>query len=92
MKLIELDPRWTSAGHGRTGQGVVFLCPKCKDHYLGVWFVNPVDGKEPWAGGSGHRWTRAGDTFETLTLTPSIQIVLGCKWHGFITKGEAITA
>lgn len=38
-------------------------------------------------------WQRTGDTFETLTLQPSI-LVPGsggpgdCNWHGFITNGE----
>lgn len=34
-------------------------------------------------------WHREGDTFETLTLTPSIDASkFGC-WHGYITAGEA---
>ncbi len=33
-------------------------------------------------------WHREGDTFENLTLTPSIDASkFGC-WHGFITNGE----
>jgi hypothetical protein len=58
-------------------------------HFLGVWFANPIDGKGSYENGSGHRWQRDGDTFETLSITPSIQIVDGCGWHGFVTKGEA---
>jgi Family of unknown function (DUF6527) len=94
MKLTELDPRWSASGHGRMGQGIVFLCPKCKDHFLAVWFANPVDGKEPFVRpglAAEHRWTRVGDDFETLTLTPSISVVAGCKWHGFITNGDVKT-
>lgn len=37
-------------------------------------------------------WERTGDTFDTLTLKPSIQRVGGCAWHGFITNGEVIGA
>ncbi len=94
MKLMELDPRWTCAVHGREGQGVIFLCPKCKDHYLGVWFQNPIDGKDPYIRpGQDHCnwWSRTGATFETLTIAPSIQIVGCCGWHGFVRDGEIIT-
>lgn len=35
---------------------------------------------------------RVGDTFDILTLTPSIlRIKPSCGWHGFITNGEVIT-
>ncbi len=36
-------------------------------------------------------WKRgSGDTFETLTLTPSIDanVDIAGHWHGFITNGE----
>lgn len=33
-------------------------------------------------------WHREGDSFETLTLTPSIDASAWGCWHGFITKGE----
>lgn len=81
----------------REGVGVVFDCP-CGNHDEGhqcyVPFANPLDGGPPtdprgWQGSGG--WLRTGDTFETLTLTPSIfrRVELGgCGWHGFITHGE----
>jgi hypothetical protein len=40
-------------------------------------------------------WTRTGEDFETLTLTPSIHsdpAKGGCGWHGFITNGEVLGA
>ncbi len=99
MRLTELDPRWISVT-GRHGQGVSFECPHCRDSYLGVWFANPIDGGPPI--GEKERthtdkngrvrvnplWTRQGDTFETLTLTPSIDVSEAGHWHGFITNGE----
>jgi hypothetical protein len=94
MKLTELDPRWTAVESDRHGQGIVFLCPKCKDHYLGVYFSNPIDGKLPYlreGQNSGHLWSRTGDTFETLSITPSIRVVDGCAWHGYVTAGDIIT-
>jgi len=74
----------------RTGVGVIFRCP-CgnhdADHECYVPFANPLDG-----GSSIERgWQRTGDTFDTLTLTPSIlrsRSRGGCGWHGFITNGD----
>lgn len=34
-------------------------------------------------------WWRTGVTFDTLTLTPSIDCSSWKHWHGFITNGEA---
>lgn len=81
----------------REGVGVIFDCP-CGNHDEGhqcyVPFANPLDGGPPtdpggWHGSGG--WQRTGDTFDTLTLTPSIyrrEDLGGCGWHGFITNGE----
>jgi hypothetical protein len=33
-------------------------------------------------------WHREGDTFENLTLTPSIDMSKWGCWHGFLTNGE----
>jgi hypothetical protein len=32
-------------------------------------------------------WQRTGETFETLTLTPSVDCSAWGHWHGFITNG-----
>lgn len=81
----------------REGVGVIFKCP-CGNHDEGhecyVPFANPLDGgpahdTKGWNGSGG--WQRTGDTFETLTLTPSIFRRTehgGCGWHGFVTNGE----
>ncbi len=107
MKLTDLNPRWVGAGGPgvsdadgnpvpkRHGVGISFDCPcgaevpKCPRVYID--FSNPLDG------GSSHgvapnRWQRGGDDFATLTITPSIQRVGGCEWHGFITHGELVQA
>ena len=34
-------------------------------------------------------WNWDGDT-QRPTLTPSIQKTFGCRWHGFLTKGEFV--
>ena len=81
----------------RTGVGVIFQCP-CgnhdEDHELYAPFANPLDGgpaSNPggWNGSGG--WQRTGDTFDALTLSPSILRAKargGCGWHGFVTNGE----
>lgn len=99
MKLIDLDPYWVVANScsnivvdsdtvpDREGVGVNFDCPcGCGDRCY-IPFSNPVDGKGPIV--SKHdQWRRTGETFETLTVRPSIQRTVGCKWHGFLTDGE----
>lgn len=32
-------------------------------------------------------WARTGETFETLTLTPSVNAGSAGHWHGFVTDG-----
>ena len=102
MKLIDLDPHWVGAGGegisdangnpvpARHGVGMTFDCPcGCKTRTY-VPFENPLDG------GPAHdkrpAWKRSGETFETLTLTPSILRTEDCRWHGFVTNGEIRTA
>ena len=102
MKLTELNPRWIGCGGEgisdkdgnpvpyRANIGLICDCPKCgSDHELFVPFNNPIDGKGPYHSRTG--WERKGETFEDLTLTPSILRIDRCKWHGFITNGEIIT-
>jgi hypothetical protein len=76
----------------RVGVGVMLTCPcgTCDEHHdLYVPFANPLDGGPALEHGKNNGWQRTGDTFETLTLTPSILRTRphGCGWHGFITNG-----
>lgn len=104
MRLTELNPRWVSTGGEgvsdaqgnpvpeRFAIGLVFNCPcGCKTPCF-VHFQNPLDGLPP-ASGRAPTWTRTGEDFEALTLTPSILRSRGCEkqWHGWITSGEVIT-
>jgi len=82
-------------------QGVLFICPKCENHSILCWFANPrnapkvPDSVFPKPG----RWTFSGETIETLTLDPSIDLskidqknpasATRCYWHGFVANGEA---
>lgn len=93
MSLRDLHPRWVdSGGPGVTrdgepvprqrGVGVMFDCPCGSDTRRFVPFANPLDG-EPQDG-----WRRAGESFDALTLSPSIHFRDGCcEWHGFIRDG-----
>lgn len=86
MRLEELAPAWLGTLDGRSGTGVSFDCPCCRARRLHVMFAEPLDGGAP-VRGHGPLWQRTGDTFETLTLTPSIDASSDGHWHGFITAG-----
>jgi hypothetical protein len=36
----------------------------------------------------GILWRREGDTFDTLTLSPSVDASPSGHWHGFVRNGE----
>jgi hypothetical protein len=91
-------PSQSEPVNARHGMGVMFRCPvhyptDCDFAYLYIPFSNPVDGGPPPLEGQGraraHFWQREGDTFETLTLRPSIKFPEDGPehWHGFITNG-----
>src|SRR5512146_628925 len=104
MKLIELSPRWIGAGgDGITRDGVpvprregvalwLERCPCGCGTPLCLYVDPPLDGGAPIGLPA---WRRTGDTFETLTLAPSIlrnSSRGGCGWHGFIRNGEIVRA
>lgn len=81
---------------------VTFLCPHCRKQRLAVTF-QPAIGSTDWltpnqpVAASEHVWTReGGDTFDALTLAPSIdtkadpvgRVDFEGHWHGFIRNGE----
>jgi len=102
-KLIDLNPRWIGAGGEgitgpdgkpapkREGVGIMFDCPcGAPEDVVYVDIDPPMDGG-PLLQESRRAWKREGDTFETLTLTPSIRKLDGCMWHGFVTRGHVLT-
>lgn len=105
MKLLDLDPHWVGAGgpgitdHDgqpvpkRHGVGMTFACPCGCPNRGYVAFSNPLDGGPPHIRPGQPTWHREGESFATLTLTPSIQRAEpgGCRWHGVITKGVVKT-
>jgi hypothetical protein len=82
----------------RHGMGISFLCPHCEDQRLVVMFSNPLDGgpaealePDPERPGSlrpTRLWQRNGRTFQSLTLSPSIDVSASGHWHGVIVDGE----
>lgn len=108
MRLAELEPSFFGAGGSgitrdgqpvpeRHGVGLMCRCPcgQCDPEtgWLAVDFENPLDGG-PRIESAGPHWQRTGDTFDTLTLNPSIlrsREKGGCGWHGWIRDGEVVS-
>ena len=98
LKLTDLNPRWVGLP-GPIYDGVSFDCPHCRVQRLAITFSPPIDPNGLWprivqptyAGINVWR-RRSGDTFDTLTINPSInvnfRIDVAGHWHGFITNGE----
>jgi hypothetical protein len=100
MRLTELEPRfWNRTGDAEgVSRGITILCPVCKgeDTRFGITFKNPIGGVpiHPDDVNAG-RWEVSGNNYENLTLSPSINVVVGTcgyHWHGFIRNGEVINA
>lgn len=73
-RLVDCNPRWVTDG-GRDGCGLIFECPEGhEDCRHAIPFTPALDGTEH-ASWQRNRavWQRSGDTFETLTLSPSIR-------------------
>jgi hypothetical protein len=100
MKLTTLEPRWVAIGDsGKFVIGVTFNSPTTGKR-LGCLFANPID-PEGWIPRIGNcmdnpgfmpdskRWLRTGETFDTLTLSPSLDFSQHGEWHGHINAGEA---
>lgn len=92
-RLVDANPSFvdTSATNtkdpNRKGIGVAFDCPIHEDCRLYVPFAQPLDGGPQF---DVKGWRRSGETFETLTLSPSVRMLGGedgCRWHGFIRNG-----
>ena len=71
-RLIDCNPSWSGSM-----RRIRFDCPEGHaDCWLSIPFTPPLDGAPPMAAQqNGAQWDRTGDTFETLTLTPSIRRV-----------------
>jgi hypothetical protein len=106
MRLTDLDPQFlqVETPGDRTvfrhvdsleeADGIRFLCPLCfknsgkREGVHGVMCFKP--GVKGVVTGPG-RWTMAGTDYSDLTLSPSVLLLSGCGWHGFITSGSIVT-
>ncbi len=83
----------------KDAQGMFMACPLCYSkkgntlvgvHHVEVTFkdcgVKDHQGCHN-AQGKPVRWEVSGNSFDNLTLTPSILLQGGCGWHGFVTQG-----
>lgn len=81
MLFTDLNPRLI-------GSGVQFDCPcgggKCVPLYI------PFADTPNEHGNLGCTWGRKGDSFDNITLTPSIRRMDNCKWHGYVTDGRIV--
>ena len=75
--LIDCQPHWVQYSGRETDSpdAVYFECPEGHDNCRHVIpFTPALDGTtQPVKQTNGVQWERTGDTFETLTLTPSIR-------------------
>jgi hypothetical protein len=79
--------------------GIWFLCPKCYaanggrkgTHGIICWFEGRVpDSAQPGPG----RWNPVGTGIDDLSFVPgihshSVLLLGGCRWHGFVSAGDA---
>lgn len=97
-RLVDCDPRWVTgryAGHDDdVPRGIHFDCPEGHEGCsIAVPFTPALDGtpNESWQGNKA-LWQRTGDTFETLTLSPSIRrepsAADSCACHIFVRNGQ----
>lgn len=102
MRLTELNPEFLgNGGEGvtetatglpvprREGVALELDCPCGCGERFAIYIDPPMSGGAP---ASAHSWKRTGDSFETLTLSPSILRHSRCRWHGFIRSGEIVNA
>lgn len=93
MKLTDLNPRWVGYP-GPVYDGVSFDCPHCRTQRLAIKFSPPIDPNGWWPKmtqptyAGVNLWKRTGDTFDTLSLTPSVDASFDSHWHGFIINGQ----
>lgn len=106
MRLADLSPQWIVREGQRIG--FVFVSPANPAWHQSCFFekvqtkeqwrlFDSVLGEHGCEKVQGCRvdfaWTHiSGDTFESLTVKPSIDGSRGGLWHGYITNGEIINA
>lgn len=105
MRLTELNPKWIGIHNISAGVdiriGMRFDCPGCRQTRIVVAFANPIDpanalANTTWRPGiplmAGLQWSRTGDTFDSISLVPSIDRSEDGHWHGCVNSGEISTS
>jgi len=100
MKLTDLDPRWLYLDDRQVG--FCFRSPKNEKWYQSCFFEQ-VERRVQWkllsdelghcnyqACDSDTVWTREGDFFKDLTVSPSLDGSKGGLWHGYIIDGQIV--
>jgi hypothetical protein len=89
---------WRTVANISDADRVSFLCPKCFSenggnvgtHGIAIDFIGRGTPDEDCVHndqGQPVRWSFQGSGLEDLTLGPSILILHGCAWHGFVEQG-----
>lgn len=73
-RLIDCNPQWAAESDGQT-RYLIFDCPEGhEDCKHSIPFTPSLEGQPRTSPQqNGAQWDRTGDTFEALTLTPSIR-------------------
>lgn len=97
MKLTDLSPRWMTPDlfifKSPTGHGNWLMCKRVampiREQLELCYRVAPdLKGQSIVPMQADFCWNFAGNDFETMTVTPSIDASRSGNWHGFITGGE----
>lgn len=89
-KLVDLNPKWITTHEKGEIYGISYDCP-CDPPYndCGGRQIVPVktswDSRPVCADSLARGWDLTGDSFETVTLSPSIHQV--GHWHGYLRNG-----
>jgi hypothetical protein len=90
-EFVVFMPGGVAAVDRAGARGLIFDCPKCRDHRIVCWDFSVGPEIAPGPG----RWAIKGPDLDKLSLsgdgraTDSIK-VRPCGWHGCIAYGEAI--
>ncbi len=80
---------WREVDAMADADGVIFDCPGCREHSVLVFFEDAPANPFP-ANPGGKRWQHTGTGLDDLTTTPSIHLLSGCRWHGWLRDGAAV--
>lgn len=98
MRLVDLEPRYFVRHEGGQPVGITFDCPCCIGkpngsrlaialHMDGTNFDPDPNNPQQFETGETIWTITGGDSFDNLSLTPSIDASKAGHWHGFITNG-----